>query len=71
MKGFDLGPWLDLLVSGLWVTVYATILGTALAVLVAFALGMLSLEHHAVPRGDGGGSVHHQGAEHADTHVSD
>jgi polar amino acid transport system permease protein len=50
MKGFDLGPWLDLLVSGLWVTVYATILGTALAVLVAFALGMLSLERHAVPR---------------------
>ncbi len=50
MKGFDLVPWLDLLVSGLWVTVYATILGTALAVLVAFALGMLSLEHHAVPR---------------------
>jgi polar amino acid transport system permease protein len=50
MKAFDLGPWLDLLVSGLWVTVYATILGTALAVLVAFALGMLSLEHHAVPR---------------------
>jgi polar amino acid transport system permease protein len=50
MKGFDLGPWLDLLLSGLWVTVYATILGTALAVLVAFGLGMLSLEHHAVPR---------------------
>jgi polar amino acid transport system permease protein len=50
MKGFDLVPWLDLLVSGLWVTVYATILGTALAVLVAFALGMLSLEHHVVPR---------------------
>ena len=50
MKGFDLGPWLDLLLSGLWVTVYATILGTALAVLVAFALGMLSLERHAVPR---------------------
>jgi polar amino acid transport system permease protein len=50
MKGFDLGPWLDLLVSGLWVTVYATILGTGLAVLVAFALGMLSLEHHVVPR---------------------
>ena len=50
MKGFDLGPWLELLVSGLWVTVYATILGTVLAVLVAFALGMLSLEHHVVPR---------------------
>jgi polar amino acid transport system permease protein len=50
MKGFDLVPWLDLLLSGLWVTVYATILGTALAVLVAFALGMLSLEHRAVPR---------------------
>ena len=50
MKGFDLGPWLELLVSGLWVTIYATILGTALAVLVAFALGMLSLEHHVAPR---------------------
>jgi polar amino acid transport system permease protein len=50
MKGFDLGPWLELLVAGLWVTVYATILGTLLAVLVAFALGMLSLEHHVVPR---------------------
>jgi len=50
MKGFDVGPWLELLVSGLWVTIYATILGTALAVLVAFALGMLSLEHHVVPR---------------------
>jgi polar amino acid transport system permease protein len=50
MKGFDLGPWLDLLVAGLWVTVYATILGTVFAVLAAFALGMLSLEHHVVPR---------------------
>jgi polar amino acid transport system permease protein len=50
MKGFDLGPWLELLVAGLWVTVYATILGTLLAVVVAFALGMLSLEHHVVPR---------------------
>ena len=50
MKGFDLGPWLELLVAGFWVTVYATILGTLLAVLVAFGLGMLSLEHHVVPR---------------------
>ena len=50
MEGFDLGPWLGLLGRGLWVTVYATILGTILAVLVAFALGLLSLQHHAVPR---------------------
>ena len=50
MEGFELGPWLGLLGRGLWVTVYATILGTILAVIVAFALGMLSLQHHAVPR---------------------
>lgn len=50
MEGFELGPWLGLLGRGLWVTVYATILGTILAVLVAFALGLLSLQHHAVPR---------------------
>jgi polar amino acid transport system permease protein len=50
VKGFDLGPWLGLLGHGLWVTVYATILGTVLAVIVAFALGLLSLQTHAVPR---------------------
>jgi polar amino acid transport system permease protein len=50
VEGFELGPWLGLLGRGLWVTVYATILGTILAVIVAFALGMLSLQHHAVPR---------------------
>jgi polar amino acid transport system permease protein len=50
VEGFELGPWLGLLGRGLWVTIYATILGTILAVLVAFALGLLSLQHHAVPR---------------------
>jgi hypothetical protein len=43
VDGFDLGPWLDLLRSGPWVTVYATVLGTLLATGVAFALGLLSL----------------------------
>lgn len=50
MEGFELGPWLGLLGRGLWVTIYATILGTILAVIVALALGLLSLQHHAVPR---------------------
>jgi polar amino acid transport system permease protein len=50
MEGFDVGPWLDLLLSGLWVTVYATVLGTLLATVVAFALGLLSLQRHVVPR---------------------
>ncbi len=50
MEGFDVGPWLDLLRSGLWVTVYATILGALLATVVAFALGLLSLHQHVVPR---------------------
>jgi polar amino acid transport system permease protein len=50
VEGFDLGPWLGLLLSGLWVTVYATILGTVLATIVAFVLGMLSLEQHVFPR---------------------
>jgi polar amino acid transport system permease protein len=50
MEGFDVGPWLDLLRSGLWVTVYATVLGTLLATAVAFALGLLSLHPHPVPR---------------------
>lgn len=50
MDGFDVGPWLDLLWSGLWVTVYATVLGTLLATAVAFALGLLSLQEHVLPR---------------------
>jgi polar amino acid transport system permease protein len=47
---FDLGPWSDLAWDGLWVTVYATVLGTLLAIVIAFALGLLSLSRHVVPR---------------------
>jgi polar amino acid transport system permease protein len=50
VAGFDLGAWLDILGSGLWVTVYGTILGTLLATAVAFALGLLALQRHVVPR---------------------
>ena len=42
-EGFELGPWMDLVLAGLWVTVYATVLGTLLAIVVAFVLGLLSL----------------------------
>ena len=66
MEGFELGPWLGLLGRGLWVTVYATILGTILAVLVAFALGLLSLQHHAVPRHLAGRPVVLDRVRHAD-----
>ncbi|MDQ4054837.1 MAG: amino acid ABC transporter permease [Actinomycetota bacterium] len=47
---FDVGPWSDLIWEGLWITVYATVLGTLLAVVIAFALGLLSLSKHVVPR---------------------
>jgi polar amino acid transport system permease protein len=50
VEGFDVGPWLDLLRSGLWVTLYATVLGSLLATVIAFALGLLSLQSHVVPR---------------------
>jgi polar amino acid transport system permease protein len=51
MHGFDLGSWLDLLRSGLWVTVYATVLGTLLATAIAFVLGLLALNEHVLLRG--------------------
>jgi polar amino acid transport system permease protein len=50
VEGFDVGPWLDLLLSGLWVTVYATVLGTLLAIVVALGLGLLSLHPNVLPR---------------------
>lgn len=48
---FELGPWMDLVLDGLWVTVYATILGSLLAIVVAFVLGLLSLHGNKVLRG--------------------
>jgi polar amino acid transport system permease protein len=49
-EGFELGPWMDLVRSGLWVTVYATVLGTLLATVVAFVLGLLELSRYVVLR---------------------
>lgn len=40
---FEFSPWFDLVLDGLWVTVYATVLGTLLATAVALVLGLLEL----------------------------
>ena len=50
MSDLQIGPWADELLSGLWVTVYVTVLGAAVAVLIAFALGMLVRLPQKVPR---------------------
>jgi polar amino acid transport system permease protein len=49
-EGFELGPYMDLVLDGLWITVYATVLGTLLATAVAFLLGLLELHPNVVPR---------------------
>src|SRR5919201_3414857 len=50
MASLDIGPWADDLVDGLWVTVYVTLLSAALAVVIAFTLGMLVRMRQIVPR---------------------
>lgn len=50
-EGFELGPWMDLVWDGLWVTVSATALGTLLATAIAFILGLLELHPNVVLRG--------------------
>jgi polar amino acid transport system permease protein len=50
MSDLNIGAWSDDLLSGLWVTVYVTVLSAALAVLVAFALGLTVRLPHIVPR---------------------
>jgi polar amino acid transport system permease protein len=42
--------WSDELLAGLWVTVYMTLLGAALAAVIAFALGMIVRLPQLVPR---------------------
>ncbi len=50
MGALEIEAWSDDLLSGLWVTVYMTLLSAALAVVVAFALGLLARMEHLLPR---------------------
>jgi polar amino acid transport system permease protein len=50
MSSVDIGPWVDNLASGLWVTVYVTVLSAAVALAVAFVLGLLAQMRQVVPR---------------------
>ncbi|MGH2945197.1 MAG: ectoine/hydroxyectoine ABC transporter permease subunit EhuC [Solirubrobacteraceae bacterium] len=50
MSDLQFGAWSDDLLAGLWVTVYMTVLSAALAVVIAFALGLLARMPHIAPR---------------------
>ena len=50
MSDLQFGAWSDDLLTGLWVTVYMTLLSAALAVVIAFALGLLARMQHLAPR---------------------
>ena len=50
MSDLQIGAWSDDLLAGLWVTVYMTALSAALAVVIAFALGLLARMPTLLPR---------------------
>jgi polar amino acid transport system permease protein len=50
MSELEIGAWSDDLLAGLWVTVYMTVLSAALALVVAFALGLLARMQALLPR---------------------
>jgi polar amino acid transport system permease protein len=50
MSALNIGAWSDDLLDGLWVTVYMTVLSAAVAVVIAFALGLLARMQHLAPR---------------------
>jgi polar amino acid transport system permease protein len=50
MSDLQIGDWSDDLLAGLWVTVYMTVLSAALAVVIAFALGLLARMPALLPR---------------------
>jgi len=50
MQDLQIGAWTDDLLSGLWVTVYVTILGAAAALVIAVVLGLLARMDHLFPR---------------------
>src|SRR5918996_3072453 len=50
MGALEIEAWSDDLLSGLWVTVYMTVLSAALATVIAFALGLLARMDALLPR---------------------
>lgn len=50
MSDLNLGPWLDDFGSGLWVTIYVTLISAFFALILAFVLGLLARLKHIVPR---------------------
>lgn len=49
LTGF--GPWLEPLLQGIWLTVLVTVMSSACALVVAFALGLLAGARGRLPRG--------------------
>ena len=50
MGALNFQAWSDDLLAGLWVTVYVTLLSAALALVIAFVLGLLARMRHLAPR---------------------
>jgi polar amino acid transport system permease protein len=50
MSDLQLGPWLDDFANGLWVTIYVTVISAALALVIAFVLGLMARLKPIVPR---------------------
>jgi polar amino acid transport system permease protein len=50
MSDLQLGPWLDDFQSGLWITIYVTLISAALALVIAFVLGLTARLKPIVPR---------------------
>lgn len=50
MSDLELGPWLDEFRSGLWVTIYVTLISAAFALAIAFILGLMARLKPIVPR---------------------
>lgn len=51
MSDLDFGVWRPLLLHGLWVTFYVTVLGAAVALVLAFVLGLAGRSRHLLVRG--------------------
>lgn len=50
MQDLQLGAWSDDLLSGLWVTIYVTLLSAAAALVIAFVLGLMGRTDNLLPR---------------------
>jgi polar amino acid transport system permease protein len=50
MQNLQIGAWTDELLSGLWVTIYVTLLSAAGAFIVAFVLGLMARMERLLPR---------------------